>query len=76
MSRFLIFERIAGSAKTETWSVKSAQSGDLLGMVRWFGRWRQYAFFPTAGAAFNPECLADLADFVDDLTIRHRVAAR
>lgn len=43
--------------KTKVVYVYSTGNGDLLGKVQWFGRWRQYAFFPNAGTVWNPDCL-------------------
>jgi hypothetical protein len=32
-----------------------------LGEIKWFGRWRQYAFFPEAGTVWNTDCLAEVS---------------
>lgn len=53
----------SASKKTEVWSVCSRRQGDELGQVRWFGRWRQYSFFPGPETTFNAECLRDIAEF-------------
>lgn len=55
---YLRFERAehAETGKTQVWLVLS-RYGDPLGVIRWFGRWRQYAFHPEPGTVFNPGCL-------------------
>ena len=43
------------SGLTERWGVFSESSGDRLGTIRWFGRWRQYAFYPEPETLYNPD---------------------
>ena len=59
--------------KTALWRVVSL-NGDHLGEVKWFGRWRQYAFYPTQSTMtiHNPVCLRQIADFCEEQTIAHR----
>ena len=50
-----------------------AKDGDAeLGQVRWFGRWRRYAFFPAIGTIYEPTCLRDIADFCERQTLSHK----
>ena len=58
--------------KTEVWQVRATRSGALIGTVRWFGRWRQYTFFPEPGTTFNHGCLEEIAEHCAVLTRRHR----
>lgn len=58
--------------KTQVWAVRSAMHGDPLGTIRWFGRWRQYTFFPEPGTTFNPACLTEISDRCAALTTAHR----
>lgn len=61
MSNYLSFTyEPSASGKTLVTSVYSARSGDKLGEIKWFGRWRQYAFYPAEGTIWNPDCLADI----------------
>jgi hypothetical protein len=62
--------------KTNIWQVRNVQSGVDLGLVRWFGRWRQYAFFPDAELVFEKSCLRRIAEFCEHATDRHRRRAR
>jgi len=45
---------------------------DVLGEVKWFGCWRQYAFFPFPGTAYERQCLRDIAEFCETKTKEHR----
>lgn len=53
------------SGKTGIYTVYSRDN--VLGVVRWFGRWRQYAFFPKSDTLYSRGCLRDIADFVESL---------
>lgn len=48
------------------------QGGERLGEVRWFGRWRKYAFFPLPGTLYEENCMRDIADFCVHATKLHR----
>lgn len=41
--------------------VRSVSSDVILGTIRWFGRWRQYTFWPDGGTTFNPACMKQIA---------------
>jgi len=46
------------------WDVRDKREGAKIGEVKWFGRWRKYAFFPF-DAIFEEVCLRDIADFIE-----------
>ena len=50
--------------KTASYDVLSVSSGEALGTVQWFGRWRQYTFDPSPNSTFNRDCMIDLANFL------------
>ena len=68
-SRWLRFVPAGQSAtgKTVILDVESKTQKTLLGQIKWFGRWRQYAFFPCRDTCFNQECLADIIDKMQQL---------
>lgn len=57
--------------KTDTYEVRT-KTGDCLGWVKWFGRWRKYSFFPAYGTAFEQTCLRDISDFMEAATKSHK----
>ena len=59
---------------TDRWQVLG-NGGDVLGVVQWFGRWRQYTFDPAPGTTFNATCLRDIAAWLDKIN-RERRASR
>ena len=64
-SDYLDFEAQPQAGKTGRWSVLSRRSGDVLAVVKWYGPWRQYCFFPAAGTIWNKGCLADVQSFIE-----------
>ena len=66
-SRYLGFRFAGQKQKTQIWHVYSKNHGSFLGYIKWFGRWRQYAFFPAAETVWNPECLGDIGVFIKKL---------
>lgn len=62
----------SASGKTCIWFVYSQLHGDKLGEVKWYGRWRQYAFFPSIDTIWNDACLIEVAAFVTKVTKEHR----
>jgi len=64
MSKYLEFNVIEKKPKTKVIEVTSKLHGDRLGIIKLFGRWRQYAFFPENGTVFNVECLNDIQTYI------------
>ena len=64
--------------KTRRWRVESIFDAlrSNLGYVKWFGRWRCYAFFPFRESIFEKQCLRDIAQFCEEQTKLHRKKAR
>lgn len=67
MNEYLEFRILEQKPKTLVVGVFSKKSGDLLGRVQWFGRWRRYAFFPTEGTAFDISCIGEIAKRIKTL---------
>ena len=47
-----------------------------LGYIRWFARWRKYAFSPITNTVFEETCLREIAQFVEEETQAHRAKTR
>jgi hypothetical protein len=66
-SKYLIITKAAyvgEKPKTDTWYVRSSRSDEILGVIKWFGRWHQYAHFPEPGTVWNPECNDVINEFI------------
>lgn len=64
VKKYLEFRLLEQKPKTQVIEVISKRRGSRLGIIKWFGRWRQYAFFPESGTVFNIECLNDIQSFI------------
>lgn len=71
-TKYLEFVRMRDTGKTEVYDVMSALQGVCLGEIKWFGRWRQYSFYPTPETIWNPECLDAISAFIRDLMDKRR----
>lgn len=64
---------------TQVWRVFSkatSEMGHLIGEVKWFGRWRKYAYFPAPDTVYEEVCLREIAKFGEDLTKAHRASRK
>lgn len=61
---YIPFVKQADKPKTSVWKCVSKSHGDVLGLVKWYGSWRQYCFFPVGSTVFNIGCMADISDFI------------
>jgi len=73
ISKWLTITEIgkSDSGKTLIWNVANGDE-EFLGYVKWFGKWRKYAFFPAEDTIFEEECLRDLSFFCEQSTREHR----
>ena len=62
---------ILNGQKTNRWEVAD-KYGYSLGVVRWFSRWRKYAFYPRDLCVFEETCLRDIAQFIEERTRDHK----
>ena len=73
--RWIEFVKTEPAAKTNRWLVTLISNGEVLGVVKWHGRWRRYAFFPNGNGPLEHECLIDIADFCVAQTTAKRVSS-
>lgn len=66
-SKYMMFDMVLDTGKTQRWAIISKSSGFLLGEIKWFGEWRQYCFFPSQGTVFNGSCLDDIQKVIKSL---------
>ena len=67
-SKYLEFQTVGNTGKTVIVDVLSRLHGFKLGTIKWFGKWRQYTFFPESNTLYNRVCLREIADYVSELT--------
>lgn len=74
-TKYILFRLIADTGKTQTYSVDSRSQGLPLGVIKWYGAWRQYTLMPEPETIWNNECLRNVIDFLDGLMRERRDAA-
>lgn len=52
--------------RTFVYDIVDLRNGKL-GVVKWFGPWRQYCFYPAADTVWNTDCMKDVQDFLSRL---------
>lgn len=67
LTKYMTFKLMELKAKTDVWHVLNNRSGGLLGIIQWYGPWRQYCLFPEPDCVFNNTCLADITAFMLEL---------
>lgn len=47
-----------------------AKGGDnlLLGMIRWYSRWRKYVFEPSANTIYEETCMREISQYIEEET--------
>lgn len=65
--KYIEFCEIWSSGKTCRYECHNIKSGEILGIVKWYGPWRQYCFHTIFGVVFNKQCLADIQDFLEKI---------
>jgi hypothetical protein len=59
--RFIEFQK---KEKTRVIAVMNKHHQEIIGMIKWFGRWRQYCFFPSSETIWNINCLCDINSII------------
>jgi hypothetical protein len=66
-TKWLEFDLTCWTGKTKTFHVRNSETKFVIGIIKWYGAFRKYSFFPTANCVFESKCLGDIADFLKDL---------
>jgi hypothetical protein len=59
-TQYLRFVEFPKREKTRIIAVMNIHHEQIIGMIKWFGRWRQYCFFPSTETVWNINCLNDV----------------
>ena len=71
--KYLQFELMEDSGKTQCWIVVNKTYGTNLGLLSWYGAWRQYTFQPSVKTEFNNTCLDSIIGFLNRLNKEKRI---
>lgn len=53
--------------KTVDFDIVSKSSGDVLGAIMYYNRWRQHIFISNKDVYWNEQCLNDVSEFLREL---------
>lgn len=75
---FLTINELSPLAKTKVIGVQNKESGVGLGLIKFWGAWRQYTFQPYEDTVLNSDCMMEIAARLDEMNkdIRAEWAAR
>jgi len=73
-SKWICFVELAPNSKTKRWDIVPKQGGTSIGVVKWYGPWRKYCFFPESNTVLEEICLSDIGQFCANKTNLHRTA--
>lgn len=62
--------------RTWIYLVRAKQDHILLGIIKWYPSWRQYAFYPEQGTVFEKTCLEDIRHFCIELNERQKLRSQ
>lgn len=72
-SKWINFSLYENTGKTSKYHVLTKDHHPIkLGEVKWFGRWRQYAFFPEPETVFEKQCMEDITNFLEILRLERK----
>ncbi len=66
--KYIYFIKVEDKPKTSVWHCRNQKSNGLLGVVKWYGPWRQYCFLPEPNTIFNTGCFENINHFIKQLT--------
>jgi hypothetical protein len=71
MSKYLKFQEVVelNKKRTRNYRVLSARDNSQLGIMLWYGAWRQYVFIPTdeCTTIWSAGCLGDVVEFLKSI---------
>ena len=53
--------------KTKMYGVDNKETNERIGIIKWDGEFRQYAFFPHDNTVYEKTCLKDISEFLQKL---------
>ena len=66
MAKWIEFKIRKDNGVTKIWEIKPKDNESPLGFIRWYSPWRKYAFFPIENTLYEPTCLRDIAEFIEE----------
>ena len=73
--KYINFVLTEKKPKTSVYECKNNNSGDALGIIKWYPAWRQYCYFPTCPAVYSKGCLDDITHFINKISEERKAPA-
>lgn len=70
--KYITIKQIESDTKTMKFDVLANSSQEKIGIIKWHGAWRQYAFYPEPNTLFSIECMEVINFFMDNLNHERR----
>lgn len=65
MTKYLEYiEQPTPNTKTKRWLVHNKVTKENIGIIRWYGGWRQYVLFPLSDTYWAKGCLEEVSEFI------------
>jgi hypothetical protein len=58
---------------TKIIGVVNIHHDEEIGEIKWFGKWRQYCFYPSPDTIWNTGCMKDICEVINDLMNKRKV---
>lgn len=71
--KWILFEEQMSTGKTKVFRCVNKEYGADLGVVKWYGPFRKYSFFPEANLVFEFQCLKDISSFLETLMLERKI---
>lgn len=68
IEKYIRIEPTLAKAKTQVWHVINQRSSEIVGVIKWYGGWRKYVFYPAADCFFDWACLAFIGAWCETST--------
>ena len=72
MGKYIEFKVIDKKPKTYIISVIEIRTKETLGMIKWYGPWRQYIFEPLHDTFYSWDCLETISNYIKKLMDERR----
>ena len=66
-TRYLQFVEKPSNGKMKIIDIVNINHQKVIGQIKWFGRWRQYCFFPCEETVWNKTYMEDVYEVMNDL---------
>ena len=73
MKTHLIFRPMEDKPKTKVFAIVGKSDFEQrLGVIKWYGPWRKYCFFPDEETVWDVNCMAEVMVFIENLMDERR----